>query len=197
MTFEDYKKQLESLGIKIDKKNEASIKEAFEKIGNEKFEEKKAELEAEIKRLEALKKDAGPKTEPNAEDQETILALKAELESVKDLLSEMKKDRDAALEAQKEKMKKEADKKIAKLKEQGIKEGKLTEASWEEKWKGIAEKDVEQFEVILSGLAVDPHAKKTGDKTGDNDDDKTPYRGPLSGADPTMLEAMDNMAEQI
>lgn len=198
MTFEDYKKHLESLGIKIEKKNEASIKEAFEKIGNEKFEEKKAELETEIKRLEALKKDANVKTEPDAEDKETILALKAELESLKDLLSEMKKDRDAALEAQKEKLQKEAEKKIAKLKEQGIKEGKLTEASWEEKWKAIAEKDIDQFEVILSGLAVDPHAKKTGDNNKDGDEGgTTPYRGPLSGANPVMLEAMDKMAEQL
>jgi hypothetical protein len=190
LTWEEYKKLLKEKGIELKPENEADIKSAFEKIGASAFEAKKAELEAELKKkLEAAAK---PSATPSTEDNDTILALKAEVKSLTDLLGEMKKDRDASLEAQKEKLAKDREKKIEEFKKKGLSEGKITEANWTEKWKAIAEKDPDQFETILSGLAVDPTFKKDS-KPGEKPNIQSSYRGPLSGADPAMLEAMTKM----
>ncbi len=196
LTFDEFKQKLKDLGIEL-KDNVDKLKEVFTSLTSG----KQNRNDDNLAQLKALLEDLKPK--PNNDDanasnsnddkDKTVLALQAEIKALTQLLAEMKKQNDAQAEAQKEKLEKEREKKIADLKKKGIDEGKLTEAKWEEKWKAIAEKDPQQFETILEGLAVDPTFKKSDDKNNSGGDSGSTYKGPLSGASPTILDAMNKM----
>lgn len=139
---------------------------------------------------------ATPPTTPVADDakDKTILALTQDLADVKKLLGEMKINNDASATAQKEKLEEARIKKIADLKKKGIESGKITEANWDKKFKAIAEKDIDSFEIVLDDLAVDPHFKPS--KESDKEEDQysaSTYVGPLRGADSTIMKAMNEM----
>jgi|GEM_PF-6145524 len=178
--FEKILELFKKIGLKIEQEQEAQLKTEFEKIETSKTEDKSKPLEKPTGEL--------------AEAMVTIQALTKEVTDLKDLVGEMKKDRDASVAAQKEKMEADTKKKIDDLKTKGIKEGRITEATWEAKWKAIAEKNPDQFDAILSDLAVDPKLK-TDNKSGDSGGSSNPpaYKGPLLGADSKMVEAMTKM----
>lgn len=150
--------------------------------------------------VETLKKNQNPNPNPKPEDNAEILALKNEISELKALLTEQQKTQKEQADAAKTKLEADRQKKIADLKAKGIAEGRITEASWTEKFKAMAEKDVDTFEALLPSLAVDPHFKPGKTKTGngketDNNNGGTDLKtkSPISGADKTILNKVNEM----
>ena len=196
MNFADFKKWLEEKGIDVSKMDDATLQSIYDKIGNEyhqsKRDELKVELTTQIKADLEKEKEKNPTTpEPKPEESEVIKALKAEIQTLTEALGEMKRNSDDAKNAAIERAKQDRETKVAKLKQQGIDEGRITEATWLEKWKEIAEKDPDQFEKVLPGLAVDPTFKK--EENSDSNTNTSDYKGPLDGADSNMVNAMSQM----
>ena len=187
---------LKKLGFDLTGK-EDQLKTALEELQKSSSDEVTA-LKAEI---ETLKKTASSKAAdtPPAENAE-MLALKNEISELKALLNEQQKTQKEQADAAKTKLEADRQKKIADLKAKGIAEGRITEASWTEKFKAMAEKDVDTFEALLPSLAVDPHFKPGKTKTGngketDNNNGGTDLKskGPISGADKTILQKVTEM----
>ncbi len=178
--WEKIKALLENLGIEVPKEKEDKVKDEINKI-------------VPVTGPGQEKKNATQEGSEMSEALKTIKAQQAQIQELSDLIKDMKKDRDESVAAQKEKLEADRQKKIENLKKKGIEEGRITEAKWNEKWKAIAEKDPEQFESILSDLSVDKSLVKNSDGGKTNESQKTAYKGPLSGANPTMLEAMNKM----
>ncbi len=155
-------------------------------------------LEGKEKELEEGLESIIP-TEPEKEktkgtESETITALNSQVDSLKGIIAELQKDRNASIEAEKEKLEREKATKISTLKQKGIEAGKLTEGTWDKKWKTIAEKDPENFENILEDLAVDPHFKKDSEE---KEEKPKGIPGPFDSADPGILKAMSEMSNSI
>ena len=175
--------------------------ELFKKIGLKLEKDQEDQLKTEIQKIETVKPDEPAK--PPAEkptggqggDDTTIQALTKEVADLKSLIGAMKQDRDNTIAAQKEKMEADRKKKVEELKTKGIKEGRITESNWESKWKAIAEKDPDQFDTILSDLAVDPKLVKNdkNNSSGGEQNQEPKYVGPLLGADSKMVDAMSKM----
>ncbi len=140
--------------------------------------------------------DPTPTKVDDSEKDKTILALTQQIKDLTELVGDMKKNSDASVAAQKEKLEEVRIQKIADLKKKGIDAGKITEANWEKKFKAIAEKDVDSFETILEDLAVDPHFKpaKDPDKKEDQYGGES-YVGPLKGADASIMDSINKMSQ--
>ena len=190
---------LKSIGVDLTGK-EDQLKAALAELQKSSSDEVTA-LKAEI---ETLKKNIpnppNPNPNPKPTDNAEILALKNEITELKALLTEQQKTQKEQADAAKTKLEADRQKKIADLKAKGIAEGRITEASWTEKFKAMAEKDVDTFEALLPSLAIDPHFKPGKTKTGngketDNNNGGTDLKskGPISGADKTILQKVTEM----
>lgn len=155
-----------------------------------------AEVTALKAEIENLKKQNPPP--PNPEDRtkdNEIAALKNDIAGLTKLLTELQTQGKTQAEAAKAKMEADRQKKIADLKAKGIAEGRITEATWESKFKALAEKDAEGFESLLPSLAIDPHFKpspKDKNSKEQNTNDLS-LKGPFAAADKTIAGKIAEM----
>ncbi len=185
---------LKAVGIKVDDKEQELIKkltEAAKEVEPAKSEDEiRREVEAELKK----KNNPEDKTKTGGDDKdETIAALQNQIDDMSSILKEMKEDRDAGLKATKKKLQEDKDKKVAELKKKGIGEGRITEATWKEKFQKLAEENPDAFEALLPSLAVDPHFKPGKSQSTGEGNEQDSYRGPLNGADKDIVKAIEEM----
>lgn len=186
---------LKTLGFDLTGK-EDQIKATVAELDKSKADEVTA-LKTEIENLKKQNPNPNPNPDDKNKDNE-IAALKNDIAGLTKLLTELQTQGKTQAEAAKAKLEKERVDKIAAIKAKGIAEGRITEATWESKFKALAEKDVEGFESLLPSLAVDPHFKPSPkDKTKTSDDkNKTndlSLKGPFAAADQTIVGKITEM----
>lgn len=188
---------LKKFGIDLTGKEDA-LKAELAALSNDEIAAKDKtikELNDKLKTIEA----AGGKPE-SGEQSATISALEKKITDLTNTLTEIQNQYKTGVEAEKNRIAAEKVQKVEALKAKGIKEGKFTEAKWNEKFKALVENDPDAFDKnVYPDLAIDPHFKPAiGDKGkgGDQGPQQSSYRGPLSGADAKILESMQKMDAQ-
>lgn len=135
-------------------------------------------------------------------DNEVIKALKTEnsallkkLEGFESILTELKKDRDNGVEAQKAQMEKERLKRREDFIAKGLKDGKIIEST-KEKWEKLFDKDEDLCDNMYKESPVHPEFKpdeKGGGNNNNENNNNNPNRGIFKGAPTNVLEALNKM----